>query len=179
MHLFIASWIGTTALTLLNGRQRNNRIRRSAGCSPDDAAAMVAAARTVARDSRDGGGAGGGRADRQRGIFRRAGASHELPDRRIASLNSSVHHLRLRVSSAEQKSRTAEEKTKADELLKRVLAAHDLQTIKLTAAVVIEAICLFPRHGRSGLLLRLRIWPPRAQGNILNVDAGNAVSFAR
>ncbi|MGC1677803.1 MAG: anti-sigma factor [Candidatus Binataceae bacterium] len=64
-------------------------------------------------------------------------------NRRIASLNSSVHHLRLRVSSAEQKSRTAEEKTKADELLKRVLAAHDLQTIKLTAAV---AARLAPNH---------------------------------
>jgi anti-sigma-K factor RskA len=55
-------------------------------------------------------------------------------NRRIASLNSAVHHLRQRVSSEERKSQAAEEKTKADELLKRILAAHDLQTIKLMAA---------------------------------------------
>lgn len=66
-------------------------------------------------------------------------------NRRIASLNKSVHHLRQRVSSEERKSQAAEEKTKADELLKRVLAAHDLRTIKLTAA----APPLEPNHPNS------------------------------
>ncbi len=63
-------------------------------------------------------------------------------NRRIASLNTAVHHLRARVSSEERRSRAAEEKTKADELLKRVLAAHDLRTIKLKTA----APPMLPNH---------------------------------
>jgi len=52
-------------------------------------------------------------------------------NRRIASLNGSVHQLKRRLSFAEKKSVAAEQKANADELLKRVLAAHDLRTFKL------------------------------------------------
>ena len=54
-------------------------------------------------------------------------------NRRIASLNNAVHQLRRRLSFAERKSQTAEQNAQADDLLKRVLAAHDLRTIKLAA----------------------------------------------
>jgi len=56
-------------------------------------------------------------------------------NRRIVSLNNAVHLLRQRLSFAERKSQTVEQKAKSGELLKRVLAAHDVMTIKLEAPV--------------------------------------------
>ncbi len=52
---------------------------------------------------------------------------------RIASLNTAVHQLRRQLNFAEKKTLNAEQKAKIDESLKRVLAAHDLRTIKLAA----------------------------------------------
>lgn len=51
---------------------------------------------------------------------------------RIATLNRSVHQLKRRLTFEEKKKLSAEQTAKADEILKRVLAAHDVQTIKLT-----------------------------------------------
>lgn len=51
---------------------------------------------------------------------------------RISQLTGSVHLLRRRLSSEEKKSVTAQQAASADDLLKRVLAAHDLKTIKLS-----------------------------------------------
>src|SRR5262249_22222703 len=52
---------------------------------------------------------------------------------KIAQLNASVRQLKTRVNTAERRTTTALEHANADEVLKRVLTASDLRTIKLSA----------------------------------------------
>ncbi len=59
---------------------------------------------------------------------------------RIASLNSAVHQLKRRLTSAEKKAVADEESAKSYELLKRILAAHDVQTIKLASSAAPRAL---------------------------------------
>src|SRR5262245_66434741 len=51
---------------------------------------------------------------------------------KIAQLNASVRQLKTRVNTAERRTTTALEHANADEVLKRVLTASDLRTIKLS-----------------------------------------------
>lgn len=51
--------------------------------------------------------------------------------RRVKALNETVKELRNRISSAERRNANVVERQSADEVLKRVVSAHDLRTIRL------------------------------------------------
>lgn len=53
---------------------------------------------------------------------------------RVAALNAAVQQLKRRVTSAERRNTNAIERDSADEVLKRVVAASDLRTIKLAGS---------------------------------------------
>lgn len=59
--------------------------------------------------------------------------THYFVDR-LRAANETVRQLKRRVSSAEKRNATATENASTDELLKRVVSAPDLRTIKLTDA---------------------------------------------
>src|SRR5262249_8069342 len=54
--------------------------------------------------------------------------------RHLHAMNQTVQQLRRRIVSVERRSVTAAERASADETLKRIVAAPDLRTIKLTSA---------------------------------------------
>ena len=54
--------------------------------------------------------------------------------RHLRAMNQTVQQLKRRIVSVERRSATAAERASADEVLKRIVAAPDLRTIKLTGA---------------------------------------------
>ena len=96
---------------------------------------------------------------------------------RVASLNETVKQLKRRVSSAELRNTRAKERDSGDEVLRRVVAASDLRTVKLADSESARKVdgangpsgTLAISQGQEAAVLQVAGLTPSPAGNVYRV----------